>query len=421
MTALDAVRDQYETLPYPPRNPEHELRELRSSLSAELKLASTIFWGGRNVFGPAFRALDAGCGTGDSAIFLGEQLRHCGGQVVGFDLSETSLAIAQERAERRELENVRFIRGRIEDLPALGLAPFNYIVSVGVLHHLPEPSAGLAALKSVLAPGGGLSLMVYAEFGRTPIYQLQKLFRLIAPPALATAQRLEIVKRTLNRLSAEHWASLGRSAFAGEVKAHGDAGLFDLFLHSQDRAYTVPQLYDWLEGAGLRLLRFDMPVMYEPGTHLPGVEVEGLHGPARQAVAELLNGRIKKHSFFATDARTEIPETPGWDDETAIPDWLMHDPSWLTAHVERRPQIELAHEGLEFQCSLDGFRRDFLRLVDGRRTLAEIVTLLQTKQGKFSRAELIGRWKLLHEALGVFSLAGLLREPFAHSESAAPS
>ena len=419
MTVPDAVRDQYEALPYPPRDPALELRELRSTLSAELKLASTIFWGGRNILGSDFRALDAGCGTGDSAIFLAEQVRHTGGEVIGFDLSAASLRIAKERAERRGLDNVRFIQGRVEELPGLGLAPFNYIVSLGVLHHLPDPAAGLVALRSMLAPGGGLSLMVYAEYGRTPIYQLQELFRMIAPPALAAGQRLEIVKRTLGRLSPEHWATLGRSAFSGEIKAHGDAGLFDLFLHSQDRAYTVPQLHDWLTGAGLRLLRFDMPILYEPATSLPGIDVTGLDGPARQAVAELLNGRIKKHSFFATGCRTAIPEVPKWDDESAIPDWLMHDPAWLAAQVERRPEIGIVYEDLAFQCSLDGFRRDFLRLIDGRKTLGEIITLLQTKHGKLARVELMARWDLLRQALAVFGLVGLMREPFVGAEGCA--
>lgn len=57
---------------------------------------------------------------------------------------------------------------------------------------------------------------------------------------LPTPQRLDIVKRTPNGLSNEHWASLGRSAFADEVKVHGDARLFDLFLYAQDSADTVP-------------------------------------------------------------------------------------------------------------------------------------------------------------------------------------
>lgn len=415
MTLPDAVREQYETLPYPPRNPAGELKELKTAFGGELKLASNIFWGGAARPKPGFRALDAGCGTGDSAIFLAEQLRLTGGCVVGVDLSEASLAIARERAERRGLENVTFIHARIEEMPSLGLDPFDFIVSFGVLHHLPDPGAGLRALRRALGPKGGLALMVYGEYGRTAIYQLRRLFRIIAPPEMPTAQRLDVVKRTLNGLSSEHWATLGASSFQGEIKAHGDAGLFDLFLHSQDRAYTVPQVHEWLASEGLRLVRFDMPILYEPEANLPGVDVAGMDAAQRQELAELLHGRIKKHTFFAAPVGATQEQPPDWDDLSAIPSWLMHDPTWLLPQIERKPDIALFYEGVEFHCALDGFRRDFLRLVDGRRSLGEILDVLEAKHSKLSRAELMQRWQSLLEALQLFSLFGLTR----HGEMAA--
>ncbi len=63
------------------------------------------------------------------------------------------------------------------DLPGSGLGPFDYIDCCGVLHHLPDPAPGLRALLSVLAPGGGLGLMVYAPHGRTGVYMLQDALR----------------------------------------------------------------------------------------------------------------------------------------------------------------------------------------------------------------------------------------------------
>ncbi|MGE3075064.1 MAG: class I SAM-dependent methyltransferase [Dehalococcoidia bacterium] len=413
MTAPDLVRSQYETLPYPPRDPAQELRGLRATLAGQLKLASTIFWGGEPRITSAFRALDAGCGTGDSAIFMAEQLRECGAQVVGIDLSEASLDIARQRAERRELNNITFIRGRIEDLPALGFEPFDYVVSLGVLHHLPDPVVGLKSIVSMLAPNGGLGAMVYGQYGRMHIYQLQRLFHLIAPASLPVEQRLDIVKRTLNGLNGDHWASLGKASFAGEAKMHGDAGLFDLFLHSQDRAYTVPEIYEWLEAAGMKLLRFDMPILYEPTAHLPGIDASALSERERQAAAELLHGRIKKHTFFASKADATPPETPSWDDESAVPGWLMHETAWVMEQVERRPQIEVFYEGIGFQCSLDGFRRDFLRLMNSQRTLGEILDQIAARDAKLARSDLLARWGSLFQALSMFSAVAMFRAPSA--------
>jgi len=155
-----------------------------------------------------------------------------------------------------------------------------------------------------------------------------------------------------------------------------------------------------------------MPILYEPALNLPGVAVEGLDGPTRQAVAELLHGRIKKHTFFASDSLATIPLAPAWDDEEAIPDWLMHDASWLDGQIERRPQIDVSYEGMEFHCTLDGFRRNCLRLGDGKRSLGEILASLEARHVDLSRGELLRRWHLLYQALAVFSLVGLFRRPF---------
>ena len=91
------------------------------------------------------------------------------------------MAIARARAEARGLDNIVWRLRSLLDLPGSGLGPFDYIDCCGVLHHLPDPAAGLRALLSVLAPGGGMGLMVYAPHGRTGVYMLQDALRLLAP------------------------------------------------------------------------------------------------------------------------------------------------------------------------------------------------------------------------------------------------
>jgi len=56
---------------------------------------------------------------------------------------------------------------------------FDQIVCTGVLHHLPDPDAGLRALRGVLNADGAMHLMVYAPYGRTGIYMLQEFCRRI--------------------------------------------------------------------------------------------------------------------------------------------------------------------------------------------------------------------------------------------------
>lgn len=92
--------------------------------------------------------------------------------------------MAEARAAARGLGSIRFVTGDLLSAPELGR--FDYIDCCGVLHHLPDPDAGFAALAEALAPGGGIGLMVYAPYGRTGVYPLQAAFgRLLRddPPA----------------------------------------------------------------------------------------------------------------------------------------------------------------------------------------------------------------------------------------------
>ncbi len=96
-------------------------------------------------------------------------------------------ASCRRAPQARALSNIGFESRSILDLPGSGLGPFDYIDCCGVLHHLPDPAAGLRALLSVLAPDGGLGLMVYAPHGRTGVYMVQDA---LGPPGPAgRAQR----------------------------------------------------------------------------------------------------------------------------------------------------------------------------------------------------------------------------------------
>jgi ubiquinone/menaquinone biosynthesis C-methylase UbiE len=175
------VRELYEAFPFPARDPAAD-KPGAMPLSRTDMLAKVNHHGfaGRRDFGKGFRALVAGGGTGDSAIFLAAQLRDTDAEVVCLDLSEASLAIARQRAAVRGLEQrVRWIHGSLLDAPRLGLGRFDYVSCLGVLHHLPDPDAGLRALAEVLADGGAMGLMVYGRYGRADIYAMQDLMRLV--------------------------------------------------------------------------------------------------------------------------------------------------------------------------------------------------------------------------------------------------
>ena len=58
-------------------------------------------------------------------------------------------------------------------------ASFDYINSIGVLHHLKEPIAGLKVLGSLLKSSGILHIFIYSERGRWEIKNFQNACKLL--------------------------------------------------------------------------------------------------------------------------------------------------------------------------------------------------------------------------------------------------
>ncbi len=178
------VQSQYEAYPYPARNPADEKKRLIAGSPSNLAELNHYVFGGRRDLSKPLNALVAGGGTGDAAILLAQQMSDFGvpGEVVHLDQSEPSQKIAQQRAQVRGLDNLRFVRGSLLDVGEIAPGPWDYIDCCGVLHHLEDPAAGLAALADVLAPDGGLGVMVYGALGRIGVYHVQEMMHALAPP-----------------------------------------------------------------------------------------------------------------------------------------------------------------------------------------------------------------------------------------------
>ncbi|HYZ65021.1 MAG TPA: class I SAM-dependent methyltransferase, partial [Acetobacteraceae bacterium] len=210
--ATDAMlAAQYEAYPYPKRDPRDEAKRLIIGSPSHLReIDHFVFQASRPRTQP-LRALIAGGGTGDGAIMLAQHLAREGrlGRVTYLDRSAAAHAVARSRAEARGLELDWVLRSLLE-LPGSGLGPFDYIDCCGVLHHLPDPAEGLRALLSVLAPGGGLGLMVYAPHGRTGVYMLQDALRLLAPAEETPPVRLDVARRVMRHLPETAWLRANR-------------------------------------------------------------------------------------------------------------------------------------------------------------------------------------------------------------------
>jgi len=302
---LPEVRAQYEDLPYPPRDPEDERFRLIHRTADNLLFLNHHGFGGARDFRGGFRVLVAGGGTGDSTIYLAEQLRGFDAEVVHLDFSAASLAVAQARARVRGLEGIRWVHASLMQLPELSLGSFDYINCTGVLHHLESTEAGLAALAAALREGGVVLLMLYGRYGRRSVYDMQELLRAYLPPAADRAEKIRLTRRLLAALPPTNAFLRDLDRWREEISAEGlgDAGLYDLLLHSRDRCFDVPGLQALAASAGLEVVSFvDRMGDYRPATHLPGPEFTGrlaaLPDAEAAALAELLVSDLASHEFY---------------------------------------------------------------------------------------------------------------------------
>lgn len=107
------------------------------------------------------RGADFGCGSGRWAGFVAPRV----GRVVCIDASGAALAVARRNLSAQQ--NVEFHEASIERAPIdSGSLDFGY--SLGVLHHMPDTAAGLAACVSRLKPGAPFLVYLYYSFDNKP-------------------------------------------------------------------------------------------------------------------------------------------------------------------------------------------------------------------------------------------------------------
>lgn len=366
---------QYEAFPYPARDPREEAKRLVVGSPSHLREVDHWIFGARRPTSQPLRALVAGGGTGDGTIMLAQQMAWAGrpGEVTWLDRSSAARKIAAARAEARGLDNIRFIEGSLLELPGSDLGPFDYIDCCGVLHHLPDPLAGLRALAGALAPGGGIGLMVYAPHGRTGVYMMQDALRLLAPAEEAPPARVDIARRLWRQAPETAW--LRKNPWLTDHISGGDAGIYDLLLNPRDVAFTIPALEALVRAAGLHIACLVEPVRYDPDSYLSDPKLRArtaaLTPIERAALAEAITGNMGIHIAYCV--RADAPEVlPPWEDPEAVPVLREMDGPTLARSLPKDGVLPVSFDGLRVPLPLPRLAAAILQRVDGKRSLGAI-------------------------------------------------
>jgi SAM-dependent methyltransferase len=366
------VGDFYESHPYPP--PVDDLDAYRRAWNdARRRAESHLFWP-VEPYRDDRSILVAGCGTTQAAHYA---VRWPRARVVGIDVSAASVAFTQELKSKHKLENLEVRQLAIERAGEFEES-FEHVACTGVLHHLSDPDAGLQALRDVLAPNGAMHVMVYAPYGRAGVYMLQDYCRRLG---IGWADdEIRDLAASLKALPPDHpIAPLLRKSkdFANP------AGLADALLHPQDRAYSVPQLMEFLDRAGLVFGRWVRQAPYLPSCGAlamtpHAIRLMELPADAQYAALELFRGTMVRHSVVAYRSNRVMQRNrvdfsgDGWPSYVPIrlPDTIaVHDrlPAGAAAVL-----INRNHTYTDLYLAIDALQERLLEAIDGERRIADI-------------------------------------------------
>jgi SAM-dependent methyltransferase len=127
---------------------------------------------------------------------------------------------------------------------------FDFISCVGVLHHLPDPEKGWAALVDVLKPGGVMQVMLYSAAARLRMQALRAAFcdllqHPISDDLLREARRRAVARNAKGMVGSSDFFTL--------------AGVHDLLLHRHEDPFDVRRIGRAIDALDLELLAFRLP------------------------------------------------------------------------------------------------------------------------------------------------------------------
>jgi SAM-dependent methyltransferase len=372
------VQAFYDDCPYPA--PVDNLEKYQQDWSDERRRRADfhLHWPWKS-YSEEMTILVAGCGTSQAAKHA---IRHPLSHVVGIDFSKTSVQHTQFLKQKYNLTNLDIHQIPIQNISQLKLR-FDKIISTGVLHHLSEPDEGLAALKEVLVEDGAMHLMVYAPYGRAGIYLLQEFCRHL--DITHTDQEILQLAETLTALPPHHPLA---HLLANAPDFQHKETLADALLNPQDRAYSVPEVFEFLDRSGLAFGRWLRQAAYLP--HCGAIARTPLaprimHLPIQKQyqMMELFRGNMLRHSFTAYKKEMGHQHTPVFDHHQLLSYIPYRLPEAITIE-ERLPAgsaavlINQAHTDTVIYLPISAAEKLLVDAIDGSQTIKQIIEGVNT-------------------------------------------
>lgn len=178
--------------------------------------------------------LDAGCGGGRYSRVAGE----AGATVIGVDLS---LAVDKAASLTSHLPNVHIVQADIFELP-FPESSFDFIFSIGVLHHTPNTKRALDHVVPLMKETGEIAIWLYPRWS-APVEAYNTLLRAVTTRmSLDSLHNMAVTLEPVGRLKCELLASQRRSQrLIGNLLR----GIFLGVSYHPDREIRICDTFDW--------------------------------------------------------------------------------------------------------------------------------------------------------------------------------
>ncbi|MBL1211284.1 class I SAM-dependent methyltransferase [Geminocystis sp. GBBB08] len=337
------LQQQYDSLPYPKipleKSPENEYNSLFIH-----NLVTPYYLCHQKIINTKNKViLDVGCGSGWTSLNLA--FANPEAKIIGIDLSQNSLDVAQQRLKFYNFENVEFYQLPMENIEQLNYE-YDYINCEDVLYFCDDPIKSLSALKSVLKPDGIIHGNFHSYYQRFYFYLSQELFRCLGlfdnnPQDFEIA----VVAETMKNLKSD---VLLKKIVGGIFNDNNvdftsektKQSVLMNYLIQNDKGYTIPQIFEILQASQLQFLtmtnwrHWDISNLFNDRNNLPTVwelilenafEEEKLH------FFELLNPIHRLIDFWCIHDNS-------FNSFKSLSTWDQKD--WQQAKIQLHPQLK---------------------------------------------------------------------------------
>ncbi|MBN2127373.1 MAG: class I SAM-dependent methyltransferase [Candidatus Diapherotrites archaeon] len=228
------VRQFYTDFPYPSKQIDSN-----KNLFKNAQWITQMLGFNPNEFPVNSLILEAGCGTGEFScgFALSEKSK-----ITGIDLSPASIEKAKKNAVKFHLKNVSFKEADVLVLPFKDNS-FDYVFSLGCVHHTTNPKNAVKEICRVLKPNGFLVLGVYNKYGRF-ITRIKKLL-------------LDLMhsKNDLKKIELANKLFYSNKNLTEQKKIW----IADKYLHPNEFFHSIPEVLNWFKENKIEYLNKSIP------------------------------------------------------------------------------------------------------------------------------------------------------------------